>query len=312
MCDVAVYVHCWRFTVLWNILVVWRTALVVHCVHTGNGYVLVALSDVTATAAQVSRKPQRQTKQIHRTWLERQNTDLQMILSVRIMRLVIPLRSFLLIWSATHTGVSVRAKVRGVSPSLFMMSISAPLDRNNLHRHMTDNPTCYWLFVRGSAAADTCGSYVQWSSSYSRDTFQVALSGSDVERRVTMHVNRGERTAGVQHQLCDIHISRIRCPVETDVHLLKGKVGRKSCFSSAKSSEENALTNTNMSLPYQWSSRQPLGSAEIWSLWRVCALQPRWLESSHRCPEIVQGKESGQCHHQSYKAALRGFADTIA
>lgn len=57
---------------------------------------------------------------------------LQMILSVRSMRLVIPLRSFLLIWSATHTGVSTRARLRGVSPSLFMMSMSAPLERNNL------------------------------------------------------------------------------------------------------------------------------------------------------------------------------------
>lgn len=57
---------------------------------------------------------------------------LQMILSVRSMRLVIPLLSFLLIWRATHTGVSGRARLRGVSPSLFMMSMSAPLDRNNL------------------------------------------------------------------------------------------------------------------------------------------------------------------------------------
>lgn len=59
-------------------------------------------------------------------------TYLQMILSVRSMRLVIPLLSFLLIWRATHTGVSGRARLRGVSPSLFMMSMSAPLDRNNL------------------------------------------------------------------------------------------------------------------------------------------------------------------------------------
>lgn len=57
---------------------------------------------------------------------------LQMILSVRMMRLVMPLFSFLLIWSATHTGVSGRARVTGVSPSRFMMSMSAPLDRNNL------------------------------------------------------------------------------------------------------------------------------------------------------------------------------------
>ncbi|TNN59738.1 hypothetical protein EYF80_030109 [Liparis tanakae] len=42
--------------------------------------------------------------------------------------------SFLLIWSATHTGVSTRARLRGVSPSLFTMSMSAPLDRNNLQR----------------------------------------------------------------------------------------------------------------------------------------------------------------------------------
>lgn len=62
-----------------------------------------------------------------------------MILSVRSMRLVIPLRSFLLIWSATHTGVSTRASERGVSPSLFMMSMSAPLDRNNLQRKENDS-----------------------------------------------------------------------------------------------------------------------------------------------------------------------------
>lgn len=60
------------------------------------------------------------------------DTYLQMILSVRMMRFVMPLFSFLLIWSATHTGVSGRARVTGVSPSRFMMSMSAPLDRNNL------------------------------------------------------------------------------------------------------------------------------------------------------------------------------------
>lgn len=56
----------------------------------------------------------------------------------------------------------------------------------------------------------------------SRNTFQVALSGGDVERRVSVHVNRGKGTARVQHQLCYIHIPCIRRPVETHVQLLKG------------------------------------------------------------------------------------------
>lgn len=57
----------------------------------------------------------------------------------------------------------------------------------------------------------------------SRNTFQVALSGSDVEWCVSVYVNRGEGAAGVQHQLCYIHISCIRRPVETNIQLLMGK-----------------------------------------------------------------------------------------
>lgn len=49
VCDIAVYVHCWSFTVFWNIFVVWRTALVIHRIHTGDRYVLVALRNVTGT-----------------------------------------------------------------------------------------------------------------------------------------------------------------------------------------------------------------------------------------------------------------------
>lgn len=67
------------------------------------------------------------------------NTNLQMIFSVRSIRLVIPLLSFLLIWRATHTGVSGRARLRGVSPSLFTTSMSAPLDRNNLQKKQLEN-----------------------------------------------------------------------------------------------------------------------------------------------------------------------------
>lgn len=67
---------------------------------------------------------------------------LQMILSVRMMRLVMPLFSFLLIWSATHTGVSGRARVTGVSPSRFMISMSAPLDRNNLPKKKKKKEIC--------------------------------------------------------------------------------------------------------------------------------------------------------------------------
>lgn len=55
----------------------------------------------------------------------------------------------------------------------------------------------------------------------SRNTVQESLSGSDVERRVTMHVNRGEGTARVQHQLGYVHIPRIRRPVETHIQLLE-------------------------------------------------------------------------------------------
>lgn len=59
----------------------------------------------------------------------------------------------------------------------------------------------------------------------SRDTFQVALSGGDVERRVSVHVHWGEGAASVQHQLGYIHAPRIRCPVETHIQLLEGKRG---------------------------------------------------------------------------------------
>lgn len=51
----------------------------------------------------------------------------------------------------------------------------------------------------------------------SRNTFQVSLSGGDMERRVSVHVNWGEGTASVQHQLCYIHIPCICCPVETHI-----------------------------------------------------------------------------------------------
>lgn len=74
-------------------------------------------------------------------------TYLQMILSVRSMRLVIPLLSFLLIWRATHTGVSGRARLRGVSPSLFMMSMSAPLDRNNLKMKERKKHHSPWMYT---------------------------------------------------------------------------------------------------------------------------------------------------------------------
>lgn len=77
--------------------------------------------------------------------LKRHNNYLQMILSVRSIRLVIPLLSFLFIWSATHTGVSTRARLRGVSPSLFTMSMSAPLDRNNLQR--TEKHVVWYVVV---------------------------------------------------------------------------------------------------------------------------------------------------------------------
>lgn len=59
----------------------------------------------------------------------------------------------------------------------------------------------------------------------SRNTFQVALSGGDVEWRVSVHVHRGEGAARVQHQLCYIYVPCIRRPVETHVQLLRGKTG---------------------------------------------------------------------------------------
>lgn len=61
----------------------------------------------------------------------------------------------------------------------------------------------------------------------SRNTFQVALPGGDVERRVSVHVNCGEGAAGVQHQLRYIHAPCIRRPVETHVQLLKRETGMK-------------------------------------------------------------------------------------
>lgn len=70
-----------------------------------------------------------------------------MILSVRCRRLDTPLRSFLLICRATHTGVSGRARLRGVSPSLFMMSMSAPLDRNSLESRWLDPKERRHLFL---------------------------------------------------------------------------------------------------------------------------------------------------------------------
>lgn len=59
----------------------------------------------------------------------------------------------------------------------------------------------------------------------SRNTFQITLSGGDVERRVSMHIDWGERAARVQHQLCYIHISCICRPVQTYIQLLRGKMG---------------------------------------------------------------------------------------
>lgn len=60
---------------------------------------------------------------------------------------------------------------------------------------------------------------------YSRDTVQVSLSGGDVERRVSVHVDGGQGTARVQHQLRYVHVAGIRSPVETHVQLLMGKEG---------------------------------------------------------------------------------------
>lgn len=183
MRNVTVNVHCWRFTVFWNVFVVWRTAFIIDCVYTWNGCVLVALGNVTRTKKTTTKK--------HKQWwlvnsrgrsywhtiyynscflrhfryifckkhslgkinafigactrkrdewhfqgvkliFNVNRTNLQIIFSVLSMRLVIPLRIFLLIWSATQTGVSGRARVSGVSPSLLIVSISAPLERNKL------------------------------------------------------------------------------------------------------------------------------------------------------------------------------------
>lgn len=145
MCDITVYVHRWRFTVFWNIFVVWRTALLVHRIHTGNRYVLIALSNVATTKSIKCNEAQGgEAGDV----LSRRQTHLQMILSVRSKRLAIPLRSFLLICSETHTGVSARARVRGVSPSLFTMSMSAPLDRNKLRKENSESrqPNDIFLF----------------------------------------------------------------------------------------------------------------------------------------------------------------------
>lgn len=143
-----------------------------------------------------------------------------MIRSVRSMRLVIPLLSFLLIWRATHTGVSARARLRGVSPSLFMMSMSAPLDRNSLKTNHVSIPS----EVNASLPPLPVKMCLDFDL---RDTFQVALPGGDVQRRVSVHVNCSERAASVQHQLCYIHTPCIRRPVETHIHLLKRNTGLK-------------------------------------------------------------------------------------
>lgn len=143
------------------------------------------------------------------------NTYLQMILSVRMMRLVMPLFSFLLIWSATHTGVSGRARVTGVSPSRFMMSMSAPLDRNNLETkklNVLRHSSHHHRFILAR--------FVQFFV-HSRDTLQVSLPGGDVQRRVSVHVHRRQGAAGVQHQLGDVHAASVRRPVETHVQLLE-------------------------------------------------------------------------------------------
>lgn len=61
---------------------------------------------------------------------------------------------------------------------------------------------------------------------HSRDTLQVALSGGDVQRRVSVHVHRRQGAAGVQHQLCDVHAAGVRRPMETYIQLLQGASGR--------------------------------------------------------------------------------------
>lgn len=57
---------------------------------------------------------------------------------------------------------------------------------------------------------------------HSRDTLEEALPGGDVEGRVPVHVDGGERTPGVQHQLSDLHAARERRPVEAHIRLLTG------------------------------------------------------------------------------------------
>lgn len=56
--DVPVYVHRGGFAVFRDIFVVRGAAFVVHCIHTGDGHVLVALRDVTATAIQAREATQ--------------------------------------------------------------------------------------------------------------------------------------------------------------------------------------------------------------------------------------------------------------
>lgn len=131
VCDVAVDVHSRCFTVFCDVFVIRGAALIVHAVNTRDGDVLVPLRYITTQ--------QTHFFSLHSHWDIKNlgkipDTDLHMILSVRTTRLAIPLRNFLFIWSATQTGVSHRARERGVSPSLFIMSMSAPRERNKLKR----------------------------------------------------------------------------------------------------------------------------------------------------------------------------------
>lgn len=61
----------------------------------------------------------------------------------------------------------------------------------------------------------------------SRNTLQVALSGSNVEWCVSVHVHGRQGAASVQHQLGDVHAACVRRPVETHVQLLKRGTGLK-------------------------------------------------------------------------------------
>lgn len=62
---------------------------------------------------------------------------------------------------------------------------------------------------------------------HSRNTLQEAFSGGDVERCVSVHVNGGEGAASVQHQLCYVHVSCVRRPVEAHIQLLESKLIKK-------------------------------------------------------------------------------------